>query len=343
MKFSRIQDSVSHFWKTSNFRSWRYRARTWLFGRRDQYGVVGKGLLIFLVTNIAIIYLYPFFQMVTQMLMTIGDIRNPTVNWIPPEPQWENVAAAIRTLSIFDFRGTDALLSRGDASLLEFLFGGSLWATLQTSVPPAIAQVAACSVAGYAFGRLKFPGRSVLFAMLIITLLVPPQALVMPQYQMYRSFGLLDSPLAFVAPALFGHGIRGALFVIIYSQFFRSLPKELEEAAEIDGATPFRVFWRVMLPLAKPAMAVVFLFSMVWHWNETYLSGLYFRDLRPLAVRVMEFELSWAVRDIIPDNAMVADPVTLAAGVVVVAPLIVMYLFVQRWFTESLERTGIAD
>jgi multiple sugar transport system permease protein len=301
-------------------------------GRRGEMGLFGKIVLLVLALDIAIIYLYPLFQLMSTMLMSTEDILNPTIKWIPTEPQWINLDRAIAGMQVL--RGPEQELSW----MARFLDGALVDSILNT-IPAAVAQVFSAAVAGYAFGRLRFPGRRILFVVLIFTLLIPPQTLAMPLFQLYRTLGLLDTPMVFFGPALFGHGIRGALFVIIYSQFFRSFPKELEEAAEIDGASPFYMFRRVMFPLAKPAMVVVFLFSLVWHWNETYLTGLFFSDNMPLSITVESFKLPWGVASELERGQ---EPILMAASFLLILPLILTYFFVQRWFIESLERTGIS-
>ena len=120
-----------------------------------------------------------------------------------------------------------------------------------------------------------FPGRDLLFMFVLFTFIVPPQTIIVPLFILYRELGWIDTFLPFTVPAFFSHGLRGSLLVLIFRQFFKRQPYELEEAAAIDGCSPLRTFAQIMLPLARPALLVVFLFSLVWHWNDYYEPMMY--------------------------------------------------------------------
>jgi multiple sugar transport system permease protein len=202
---------------------------------------------------------------------------------------------------------------------------------------PALTQVLSCAVAGYAFARLNFPCKRLLFVLLLLSYIIPPQTIFMPLTWVFRGLGVINNPMSFILPAIFGAGLKGSLFIIIYMQFFKKLPAQLEEAAYIDGASTYKVFFKVMLPLAKPAKITVFLFSMVWHWNETYLTGLFYTRIGTLATALEAIEL--------PENdySMTLMAVKMAAALIFVLPMLIIYLFTQRNFTESIERTGIVE
>lgn len=146
-------------------------------------------------------------------------------------------------------------------------------------------------------------------------------------------------------PALFGQGVKGALFVIIYRQFFAKQPKELEEAAMMDGANPLKVFFRVMLPLARPAIVVVFLFSFVWNWNDFYTPSIFLHGMedQPLSVGVASItnEINMRAEEIGP--SIYDEPMKMAASFLMIMPPLILYIFAQRWFVEGVDRTGLVE
>jgi|HigsolmetaAR203D_1030402.scaffolds.fasta_scaffold00679_16 multiple sugar transport system permease protein len=309
----------------------RYKAKALLLGtNKEKQGLLKYALIYFILGNLALIYLAPMVSMVSTSFKTFSDLIDPTTRWIPKNLHEINYKYAFDALKI-------AVTFHEDFGLWENLKRSSLFNTLCIVVPSAFFQVFSCAVAGYAFGRMKFPGQKLFFVLLILTFVVPPQTLMIPLIWTYKTYGLLDSPFAFIGPAFFGHGVKGALFVFLYMQFFRKFPKELEEAATIDGVGPVRMFWKVMLPLAKPAIIVVFLFSIVFHWNESLLTQYFYLNLPTLPKMLAAFQPVGDQED------LYVLPVKMAAGIIELAPLLVLYFFTQRWFTESIERTGLVE
>jgi multiple sugar transport system permease protein len=299
------------------------RVRLVLFGDRERKGMIGLLILYLVLADIAFMYLTPFLYMVSTMFKTTADLLDPTVKWIPTAFQWDNLKLAWQGLKFPE-------------ALKNSLFIAGL---------SAVGQVIFCSVAGYAFARLKFPGKNILFALLVFSFLIPPQTLIIPLYVLFKNLGLLGTHWGVILPAMLGHGIRGALFVIIFRQFFMTLPRELEDAALIDGAGPFRVYWRVMIPLAKPAILVVFLFSFVWHWNETFVTGMMLggQDL-PLSLSL--FNLNKVLSGLYPDAEAGFDlneTIRMAASFLIIMPPLLVYMLAQRWFVEGVERTGLVE
>ncbi|WJH33896.1 carbohydrate ABC transporter permease [Paenibacillus sp. CC-CFT747] len=301
------------------------RARTLLLGDMEGMGLIALLLIYLLLVDVALMYLNPFLYMLSTMFKTTADLLDPTVKWIPTSMEWANLKLAWDGLQ----------------------FPKALKSSLTISLASAAGQIVVCSLAGYSFARLKFPGRNLLFGLLVFSFLIPPQTLIIPLYVLYRKLDLLGSPMAIIAPALLGHGLRGALFVIIFRQFFSTLPKELEDAALIDGAGPFRVYWKVMVPLAKPAVLVVFLFSFVWHWNETFITGLVLNgsDL-PLSVSLSH--LDKVLRGMYGGDGTepsfdLNETIRMAASFLIIMPPLIVYLIAQRWFVEGVERTGLVE
>lgn len=296
------------------------RALIWL--RRGQRGV-SLALVYILLLDIAFAFLLPVIYMISSSLMTVQDFLDPGVYWIPRSLYLENLK--------WSFSGMDYLQGLKNSGIIVF-FGTA-------------GQVISCALAGYGFARFKFPGRDLLFMMVLFTFIVPPQTIIVPLFILYRQLGWIDTFLPFTVPAFFAHGLRGSLLVLIFRQFFRRQPYELEEAAYIDGSGPVRTFAQIMLPLARPAILVTFLFSLVWHWNDYYEPMMYlFKPQRftvPLRLNILESGLQELTGGQAGD--IFNEPLIMAASLLVVLPPLILYLLTQRFFVESIERTGLVD
>jgi multiple sugar transport system permease protein len=276
--------------------------------------------MLVLLVDVAFIFLLPIIRLISTSFMDIIDLYDPTVAWLPRRWAWENYTRAFEALVYLDsFKNT--VLVTGLAAILQTL---------------------SCAVVGYGFARFKFPGREKLFMLVLFAMIVPPHAIIIQLFLLVSNLHWLETYYPFLVPAAFGMGLRGALFVFIYRQFFKGMPWELEDAAMIDGASPLRIFINVMLPLAQPAILVVFLFSFVWHWNDSlepsiYLSRPEFFFL-PQRLSVVESALSNMQL-----RGMWGTGTIMAATLLVILPLLVLYIFTQRYFVESIERTGLID
>ena len=307
-----------------------------LKGFRLSFGPDGKGAILrklplyLLLTAFALLYLEPVLYMISITFKSATDITDTTAKWIPRNPTLSNLRFAYTAMNV----STNFL---PDRSTWESLMKSSLFVSVLTTFLPALIQVFTCAVAGYAFARLQFPLKRTLFVLLLLSYIIPPQTIFMPLIWVFRALGVINSPMSFILPALFGGGLKGSLFVIIYMQFFKKLPAQLEEAAYIDGASTYKVFFKVMLPLAKPAKITVFLFSMVWHWNETYETSLFYTRIQTLATSLNSITIPEG------EYSVTVMAVKMASALIFVLPLLVIYLFTQRHFTESIERTGIVE
>lgn len=281
-------------------------------------------IVYYLLVLIGFVFLYPVFFMVTYSLMNVSDLVNPLINWIPSRLYLGNYIAALRVLNFLP-------------ALLE---------TLYVTAVPAMVQTAAASIIGYGFARFKIPGKKLLIALVLSTFIIPPQVTMIPQFLMFRDLGLLGSTLSFILPALFGQGIRSAIFILIFYQFYRNVPKSLEEAAKIDGSNALGVFLFIAVPAVVPAFIIAFLFSFVWYWNETLLASLYFGDsISTLLMRLERFAILYERLRQADPNFQVGrhmnEAINMAGTLLNILPLLVVYFFTQRWFVESIDRTGI--
>jgi multiple sugar transport system permease protein len=291
------------------------RARKFLF----------KAVIILLLTDVAFIFLMPILRLVSMSVMHVMDLYDPTVVWIPRRWSWENYRLAFLALEYAKSLKNTSLMAGGSAILQTF----------------------ACAVVGYGFARFQFPGRDKLFMLVLFAMIVPPHTLIIPLFILFKGLPAptetgtwLNSYWPFLGPAAVGMGLRGALFVFIFRQFFKGMPWELEDAGRIDGAGPFRVFFNIMLPPAQPAIVVVFLFSFVWHWNDSLQPAIYLSDVDKYFMMQRLGAVEAALADM-RYRAMWGTGTIMTAALLAVFPLLILYMFTQRFFVESIERTGL--
>ncbi|HKM17043.1 MAG: carbohydrate ABC transporter permease [Firmicutes bacterium] len=284
-----------------------------------------------LVAGICFIIVYPVLIKISSSLMTEEDLFDLTVRWIP------------KRFSMKTMLGNYADIYRE----IDYLHAFANSAALALTV--AVLQAASCTLVGYGLARFKFLANNLLFALVIFTLLVPPQMVTIPLFLNFRFFdlfGLLKQPLnligtfwPFVLTSMTGMGLKNGLFIYIMRQFFKGMPKSLEEAALVDGAGHLRTFFAIMLPGAKVSLLIVFLFSFVWQYNDMFLTQMYMQQSSVL----LPFRLESLT--LIFDNLDYSDEyisIILNTGMVMfITPILIMYAFLQRYFIESVERTGI--
>ena len=246
------------------------------------------------------------------------------------------------------------------AAFKQLDYVNSALLSLVITVFSTVFTLISCSLTGYAFARFEFKGKNIAFLFVLLLIVIPPQQIIVPQYLMYKSFtfggllslfgkeiNLLNTPFVFILPSIFAVGLKAGVFIFIFRQFFIGQPKELEEAAKIDGCGAFKTFVRVMVPLAKPAFVVVTMLCIIWHWNDYYSSSMFFIDkIKPLMVSLERLRAGIAEGYLPMIDAKIANPVVqrmyLQAGVVLtILPPLFLYVFMQKYFVESIDRTGI--
>lgn len=305
---------------------------------------VGSILRAFILIGLCFVILLPIFEKLSAALRHPTDISNAQVVWIPAQ------------FSIINFQIAAQMLS----------YTESFFNTLILSTITTLIQVIATALAGYAFARLKFPGHNLIFYIILFTIVVPNEALdrsrswIMNEHT-FLGISLIGNVFSMYILAAFGQGIRSAIFIYLFRQFFKGVPIELEESAQVDGAGVLRTFWSVMLPNARGAIVTVALFAFVWQWNDCYfgqLLGYGSGNMTLLAVQLSNGTES--LRTIIgtwiaagneylesfSGSGVSTDPMFVAliantAALMIMAPLLIGYFFVQRLFVESIERTGL--
>ncbi len=310
----------------------RQHWKSFLFGNRVSYGLVFNVVLYALLIAIGFVYLYPLLFMFVTSIKSAGDLLNPMVQWVPTEVYLDNYIKAFKVLS----------------------YPTTLMSSILVSVVPSVVQAAMCSVIGYGLARYNFPGKYLIFALILATFIIPAQSTVIPQMLTYQSIKFNDQTLlgsiwVLILPAFFGQGFSSAIFILIFYQTFLSLPKVLEEAARLDGASDFEIFWRIGLPAAIPAFIVSIIFSIVWYWNETYRTVIFLDDGHGGGLQTLPMQLSrfaQAYENLYPPGVVnvldrINEAVKLSGTFLNILPLLIMYFVLQRWFVESVERSGI--
>lgn len=310
-----MQDYIRQHWKS------------FLFGNRVSYGLVFNVVLYALLIAIGFVYLYPLLFMFVTSIKSANDLLNPMVQWVPTEIYLDNYVKAFKVLS----------------------YPTTLASSILVSVVPSVIQAAMCSVIGYGLARYNFPGKMLVFALILATFIIPAQSTVIPQMLTYQQLNLLGKLWVLIWPAFFGQGFSSAIFILIFYQTFLSLPKVLEEAARLDGASDFEIFWRIGLPSAIPAFIVSIIFSIVWYWNETYRTVIFLDDGHGGGLQTLPMQLSrfaQAYENMYPPGVVnvldrINEAVKLSGTFLNILPLLLMYFVLQRWFVESVERSGI--
>lgn len=298
-------------------------ARGFLFGTRSRRGLVSTIILYGLLITIGFVYLYPLLFMFATSIKSPSDLLNPMVQWVPTELFLGNYEKAFRVLN----------------------YPRALLASIFVSVVPSVLQTFVASLVGYGLARYRFRGKSLLLLLILATFIIPPQNTVIPQMLTYRNLGLLGNPLALILPAMLGQGYRSAIFILIFYQSFLSLPKVLEESARLDGASDLRVFFTIAMPSALPAYIVSLVFSIVWYWNETFLTSIFLEGgVTTLPMQLSRF--AQAYENLYPPGTVnifdrLNEAVKMSGTFLNILPLLIMYFILQRWFVESVERTGI--
>ncbi|AMG85074.1 carbohydrate ABC transporter permease [Microbacterium sp. HSID17254] len=256
--------------------------------------IVGAALMVF-----------PFVWQLLTSFKTLSDSVQVPPSFLPREWVFTNFA------EVFD----------------SMPFGQMFLNSVLLTVGRTVGQVALCTMAGYAFARIAFPGRNALFVVFLSVLMVPSQLYLLPQYEIIQALGWLNTLQALIVP-----GIFSAFGTFLMRQFFLSMPAELEEAARIDGANPWQTFWRIMVPLAKPGIIALVVFTVLWSWNDL---------LWPLIVTTdpAKMPLSVGLSQLVGIHGT-DYPVLMAGALLATLPMLVTFMILQRQFIQGIAFSG---
>lgn len=289
-----------------------------------------------IIIGVSYVILYPIFIKISVSLMSKSDMYDMTVKWIPKNPSLNNFIDVFEKLNYKNYFITTFLIS--SAATLIQLFS--------------------CTLAAYGFARFRFRGRNLLFILVILTLIVPPQTYIVTSYMQFRFFdmfglfklfnpnaviSLINTPWPLFILSFGCIAVKNGLFIYILRQFFYKLPMQLEEAAWVDGAGVFSIFYKIMLPNAIPALTTVFVFSFVWTWNDLYTATTYMPGMKlfPIALSNLTFQITQSFGGASSIDTVVLSMLTNAGALLIILPLILFFFIAQKFFVEGIERTGL--
>lgn len=289
-----------------------------------------------LLLGVSYVAVFPIIKMASTALTEAETFYNGGANYIPPVATFENFINSQRYFPILERSKVTAIIA----------------------VSCTICSVFVCSLIGYGLGRYKFKGRNVVYACVLFTIIMPIQTAQIPLTYYYRWFdifgigqiiglftgeaftiNILNSIARFIVPALFGVGLRAGIFIFLFQSFFAGLPRDLEEAAKIDGCSPLKIYWKVMVPNIIPVVVTVALLSMIYYWNDSLIT-----DMAKLNIGST---LMPAIESLVEDNVGRSDLTLIRRQVeyysillMAVLPMVVVFIFGQKFFVECMDRSG---
>lgn len=298
--------------------------------RRKGYTYIWKLMRFVLLVGLSFMILYPVFVKFSASLKSTADMMDSTVVFIPKNPTLQNYKIVLNSVN----------------------YTLTLLMTVLFCLVQSLLQLASCSLVAYGLARFKFKGHKLLFGMAVLTLIIPPQIILLPLYIRFHFFGitnifqfsgifsgvdLINTYWPFLLLSGTALGFKNGLYIYLLRQHFKNMPMALEEAAYIDGCGPFRTFLRIMLPGSVPMLVTVFLFSFVWQWNDTVYSGIFFPEIPTLANKLygMVFTTMGAGTTLM--SAVLESP----KFFLLITPIVILYLFTQKLFVQSISRSGI--
>ncbi len=309
-------------------------------------GAVWPIFRFLILFGLGFVIMYPLLFMLSTAFRPNAQMSDPSIVWLPKSFTLDNLKQTAQVMKYDVWNWASPL----DNTIVN---------TIVLNVVSSVLQVVTCSITGYGFARFKFKGRNLFFAIVILMIIVPPQITTIPlylQFAYFKLFGIIplyggdgkplsiiNSGLTMYLPAMFANGIKAGLFIYIFRQFFRGLPKELEDAAYLDGCGPFETYIKIMVPNAKTSFLTVFLFSIVWYWNDFYVSSSFFTESHTVALMLKNLDANLQQQLFDGQSVSVRQIIVwLESGCLLsITPLLIMYIFLQKYFVEGVERSGL--
>ena len=277
---------------------------------RTVFHVIKRLILYIVLTASSILMAFPLLWMISTSLKTLEEANAPRIIWIPSEISWE---AYQRVLT--------------DADFLRSYLNSTFYAALAL-----VGTLVSIAAVAYAFSRIEWPGRNVVFALMLSTMMIPAQALIVPQYVMFNEIDWIGTFNPLIIPGYFA---GGAAMVFLLRQAMAQIPKDLDESAVIDGASHIQIWWEVIMPLMKAPLATVATFLFVGYWNNLLGPLLYAQTTKLYTLPVYVAQL------ININNPVQPWPTIMAAAVLTTVPLFIVFFFAQRFILESVVITGL--
>ena len=299
---------------TATTRVTRVSRKFLLPGKLSVLGLIGEIVKYLLLLVLAFSFALPFYWMASSALKDDPQVNTVPPKWIPNPAHWNNYWDAWST---YDF----------NLYLMNTVF--------KFALPVALGTVVSSAFVAYGFARIRWPGRDILFSICLATMMVPYVVTMVSLFITFKQLGWLNTYLPLVVPAYFGN----PYYIFMLRQFFRSIPEELSDAARIDGASEFGILFRIILPLAKPALTVVALFTFMGAWND-YLGPLIYLNQQD------QYTIALGIENLRNTIAQVgatklAYPYLMAVSTIVTLPIFVVFFFAQRTFIEGISLTGL--
>jgi multiple sugar transport system permease protein len=272
--------------------------------------IIARAILYAITITFAFVFLLPFLWMLNTSLAGATAILSFAENLLPRDLRLANYADAWTTVPF-------PLFVKNTVLIVVFV---------------VIGQALSCSLVAFGFARIPFKGSKVLFLIMISTIMVPIQVTIIPTYILFAKLHWIDTFLPLIVPAFFA---GSAFFVFMLRQFFMTIPRELDEAATIDGCSTFGIFWRIIMPLSKPALAAIVVFSFVFTWND-FLGPLIYLQTEPHFTLALGLKL---FRDMHIDRWSLV----MAASIITLIPVLVVFFLAQRYFVEGIVLTGVKE
>lgn len=261
----------------------------------------------------SIFMVYPVIWWIGASLKSNAEMASPNI--FPKNPQWSNFV--------------DGWNSVPGKSFTDFYLN-----TFYLEIIVLIVTLISCTLVAFGFGRLDFPLKKFWFSLLMLTLMLPGQVLIIPQYAMFHQMGWVNTYLPFIVPHALATGAGGTFFVFLLIQFVRGIPKELDESAKIDGCSWFGIYLRIVMPLTKPAIVTVMIFCFLWNWDDFLGHLLYINS-------VDKYTVGLALRMINDSQAGSQWGQLLAMSLVSILPATIVFMFLQKYFVEGIASSGI--
>ena len=286
-----------------------------------RFGWAKTLFFIVILTGISILAIYPFLWMISASLKPQGDVFDNKL--IPREWQWNYTGDPSET------PGDERLFALPDTPVLSWMWN-SIWLSVLAGVLVALSS----AIVAFSFAYFRFPGRSVLFAIVLATMMLPPALMMIPVYLIWNEIGLVNTQYPLWVPSFFG----SAFYIFLLRQFFLGIPRELFEAARIDGDSYWTMFRRIALPLAKPALIVVFIFEVQAKWFDLMTPLIYLRD-------TALYTLPLGLKTILDQQGSGGGgegrwEIVMAGTVITVLPMIILFAIFQRFFIEGIATQG---
>jgi multiple sugar transport system permease protein len=274
-------------------------------GERRRFAVLLDTITYVVMIGLALAFILPLVWMVASSLKEEGQVLTvPPTLW-PATPQWTNYVQVFEVIPLF------------------------FWNSVKLAAINVVGLLIVASLAGFAFGRLRFPGRDLLFLLVLATAMIPGIAYLIPQYLVFRLIGWIDTQMPLWVPRVF----TPVFATFLMRQFFKSLPQELDDAARVDGASTFTIFWRIMLPQTTPALAAIAIFTFLDSWNDLFGPLIYINseELQTLPVALAQFQNEYFTQ----------ITLLMAGATVAVLPVILVYVLAQKYFIQGITMTGL--